>query len=86
MFKKVVPPNGAEMILCLSAANRERNHRHKTMSFVKGLPVKRRAFCFFLNCDKKHGIVLVRQLKKLDERAKIPTFITAMTRGIIGTC
>ncbi|SFC42755.1 hypothetical protein SAMN02910398_02240 [Butyrivibrio sp. YAB3001] len=56
------------------------------MSFVKGLPVKRRAFCFFLNCDKKHGIVLVRQLKKLDERAKIPTFITAMTRGIIGTC
>ena len=27
----------------------------------------------------------VRQLKKLDERAKLPAFITAMTLGIIGT-
>jgi len=27
----------------------------------------------------------VRQLKKLDERAKLPAFVTAMTLGIIGT-
>ena len=27
----------------------------------------------------------VRQLKKLDERAKLPAFITAMTLGTIGT-
>ena len=27
----------------------------------------------------------VRQLKKLDERAKLPAFISAMTLGIIGT-
>ena len=27
----------------------------------------------------------VRQLKKLDERAKLPAFVTAMTVGIIGT-
>ncbi|MCR5290805.1 MAG: hypothetical protein K6E51_12505 [Treponema sp.] len=27
----------------------------------------------------------VRQLKKLDEKAKLPAFVTAMTVGIIGT-
>ena len=31
------------------------------------------------------GTNKVRQLKKLDERAKLPAFISAMTLGIIGT-